>query len=91
MTDHRGDGSAENRQTAAHSANDDTAQTILTLNHALSERLQAMTSYFAAARAQYAKGDPKAAEQSMVSYLEQSDRARVIAERLRASMSKPLP
>jgi hypothetical protein len=91
MTDHHGDGAYQHSRTATHSANDDTAQTISSATHALAERLTAATNYFAAARANLAKGDYQAAEKLILRLLEQNDRVREVAEQLQAAIGKRLP
>lgn len=62
-----------------------------TLSHALSERLTAMLHYFAAARGYFDKGEVAAAQEAFAHYLEQSERARDIAEAIRDGMEEYQP
>lgn len=91
MSDGFSKDAAQDRRTVTRSANGDTPQTISEATHALSERLTAMTAYFGAIRANLSTGDHKAAEETTLRFLEQSERAREIGQRLRALLNANLP
>lgn len=64
------------------------AFSVATLQHGLSERLTAMIHYFALARAHVDKGEFEAAQHVFEHYIEQSDRARTIAETIRTRLNE---
>lgn len=66
------------------------AQSVSLATNALSERLETMMNDFAVTRESLATGDYKAAERSIKRFLEQNDRAREIAEQIRACTIEPL-
>ena len=67
---------------------EDGGLSVRTLQHGLSERLTAMIHYFALARAHVDKGELEAANHVFAHYIEQSDRARTIAESIRSRLSE---
>lgn len=91
ITDRCNNEANQHGRAAAHLGDGATAQTVLSITHALAERLTAEAMYFASVRRNISNCDQKAAEKLMERLLEQNDQVRKIAEQLRASLRERLP
>lgn len=91
ITDRCNNEADQHGRAAARLEDDATAQTVLSMTHALAERLTAEAMYFASVRRNISNCDHKAAEKLIQRMLEQSDQVQKIAELLRASLRERLP
>lgn len=88
MTDRHRNGAGNDEKADSPSPNEDTVQTIALAVQALSERQAAMALCVNAARQHMADGEEAQAAQLIARFLEQKDRAREIADQLRALMEQ---